>query len=63
MPSFPEVQQLQGDGVSLGVQGGGGWMARARDVGMCLWAGGGSVVWGWPVGRVPEFRNGNALKW
>ena len=22
MPSFPEVQQLQGDGVSLGVQGG-----------------------------------------
>ena len=23
MPSFPEVQQLQGDGMSLGVQGGG----------------------------------------
>ena len=38
-------------------------MEWARDVGMCLWAGGGSVVWGGPVGRVPEFRNGNALKW
>ena len=36
MPPFPEVQQLQGDGVSLGVQGGDGW----REHGMLAGASG-----------------------